>query len=79
MLETATKVLCDKYKVQFKVKKKFYKIVIRPAMTYGSECWTINKNKEIKIKCTETRIPWQTCDVTRLDRNKNECNVKQKE
>ena len=34
----ATRVICDR-KVPNKVKGKFYRIAIRPAMLYGSECW----------------------------------------
>lgn len=73
MLETATEVLCDKYKIQFKAKRRFYKIVMIPVMTYEPGCWAINENKEIKMKFTETRMPWRTCNVTRLDRIRNEC------
>jgi hypothetical protein len=35
----ASDVLCDK-KVPNKLKVKFYRTVIRPAMLYGAECWT---------------------------------------
>lgn len=44
-------VLCDK-KVPFKLKGKFYKVAIRPAILYGSECWPITK-----LKLTEWK--WQ--------------------
>lgn len=37
-------VLCDK-KVQLKVKRKFYKTVVKPAIIYGSMCWALNKKK----------------------------------
>jgi hypothetical protein len=36
----ASGVLCDK-KVPNKLKDKFYRIAIRPAMMYGAECWAI--------------------------------------
>ena len=38
----ASGVLCDR-KVPVKLKGKFYRVAIRPAMLYGSECWPITK------------------------------------
>lgn len=47
------------------VKGKFYKIIVRPVRTYGSKCWILNKNKEIKTKVEKIRmskwIKW--CDL----------------
>jgi hypothetical protein len=34
----ASNVLCDR-RVPLKLKSKFYRAVIRPAMLYGVECW----------------------------------------
>ena len=34
----ASGILCDK-RVPQKLKDKFYRMVIRPAMLYGAECW----------------------------------------
>ena len=34
----ASRVLCDK-KVPEKLKGKFYRMAIRPAILYGAECW----------------------------------------
>ena len=43
----AFSILCDR-KVPLKVKGKFYKIAIRPAMLYGADCWVLimNMNKK---------------------------------
>ncbi|XP_071687583.1 uncharacterized protein [Rutidosis leptorrhynchoides] len=38
----ATGVLCDK-KIPLKLKGKFFKVAIRPAMLYGSKCWPMTK------------------------------------
>ena len=37
-LRQASGVLCDR-RVPQKLKGKFYRTVIRPAMLYGAECW----------------------------------------
>ncbi|KAK9161059.1 hypothetical protein Syun_007400 [Stephania yunnanensis] len=37
---SATWVICDR-NVPNKLKGKFYRIAIRPAMFYGSECWAV--------------------------------------
>lgn len=41
----ATGVLRDK-KVPSKVKVKFYKAVVNPAMIYGPQCWALNKSDD---------------------------------
>lgn len=43
-------VLCDN-NVATSLKDKFYKVVVRPAMLYGAECWTI---KNLHIQTPET-------------------------
>ncbi|KAF3660389.1 putative OTU domain-containing protein-like isoform X1 [Capsicum annuum] len=42
----ASGVLCDK-KVPPKLKGKFYRVVVRPALLYGAECWPV-KNSHIQ-------------------------------
>ena len=37
----ASGILCDK-KIPLKLKGKYYRAAIRPAMFYGSECWAVN-------------------------------------
>lgn len=53
------------------MKEKFYKPVVILAMMYGSEYWQIIKRK-IKIKAVETRMLWRMCDMSSLERIKNE-------
>jgi hypothetical protein len=48
-------VLCDK-KVPNKLKDKFYRTTIRPAMMYSAECWTIKGQHVHKISVTEMRM-----------------------
>ena len=45
----ATAVLCDR-KFQSRLKGKFYRADIRPAMLYGTECWPVKKSFEHKWK-----------------------------
>ncbi|KAF3660781.1 putative 39S ribosomal protein L46, mitochondrial-like isoform X2 [Capsicum annuum] len=44
----ASGVLCDR-KVPPKLKGKFYRVAVRPAMLYGAECWPV-KNSHSKIE-----------------------------
>ncbi|KAE8696948.1 Methylcrotonoyl-CoA carboxylase subunit alpha [Hibiscus syriacus] len=59
----ATGVLCDK-KVPLKLKGKFYRMAIRPALLYGSECWATKKDHDVlgvvpvSEKLREGRLRW---------------------
>ncbi|KAL6543858.1 hypothetical protein OROGR_010355 [Orobanche gracilis] len=66
----ATRVLCDK-KVPIKLKGKFYKAAIRPAMLYGSECWAGKKSLESKLEAAEMRMLRWSCGRTMMDRIPN--------
>jgi hypothetical protein len=59
-------VLCDK-KVPLKLKGKFYKVAIRPAILYGSECWPITKAQANIVEVAELRMLRWTCGKTMLD------------
>ena len=48
-------VICD-CMVQDRVKGKFYRTTIRPAMLYDSECWTIKKQQEHKMNVVEMKM-----------------------
>ncbi|KAF3658306.1 putative glucose-6-phosphate 1-epimerase-like [Capsicum annuum] len=64
-------VLCDK-KVSPKLKGKFYKVTVRPAMLYGAKCWTIKNSYIQKLKLAEMRMLHWMCGLTRADRVQNE-------
>ena len=50
-----TGVLYDR-KIRLRLKAKVYEAIIRPALTYGSECWATNVTNKRKIATTEMRI-----------------------
>ncbi|GKD27059.1 retrovirus-related pol polyprotein LINE-1 [Tanacetum coccineum] len=60
----ASRVLCDR-RIPFKLKGKFYKVAIRPAMLYGSECWPITKAQANRVEVAELRMLRWTCDEGR--------------
>nr|XP_016492639.1 PREDICTED: uncharacterized protein LOC107812125 [Nicotiana tabacum] len=64
-------VLCDK-KVPQKLKGKFYRAVVRPAMLYEAECWPVKNSHVQRMKVAETRMLKWMCGLTRLDKIKNE-------
>ncbi|GKE19145.1 retrovirus-related pol polyprotein LINE-1 [Tanacetum coccineum] len=51
----ATRILCDK-KVPLKLKGKFYRVTIRPAIMYGSECWPLTKVQANRMEVAEMRM-----------------------
>ena len=51
-----------------RLKEKFYKTVIKLAMTYGVECWTIEKQHMHKIDVAEMRMFRWMCGKTRKDK-----------
>ena len=48
----ASGVMCDR-KMPVKLKDKVFKTIIRPAITYGSECWAVKKKDENKLNSAE--------------------------
>nr|GEX81361.1 protein transport protein SEC24-like CEF [Tanacetum cinerariifolium] len=62
----ATGVLCDR-NVPLKLKGKFYRVAIRPAMLYGSECWPITKTLANRVEVAELKMLRWTCGKTLLD------------
>ncbi|GJU45006.1 hypothetical protein Tco_1202272 [Tanacetum coccineum] len=58
----ATGILCDK-NVALELKGKFYRVAIRPAMLYGSECWPLTKAQASRMEVAEMRMLRWTCVV----------------
>ena len=63
--------ICDK-KVPLKLKGKFYRAAIRPALLYGTECWAIKSQHEKKFNVAEMRMLRWMSGHTRKDRIRNE-------
>ncbi|KAH1190658.1 Craniofacial development protein 2 [Glycine max] len=51
----ASGVLCDA-KVPIKLKGKFYRTAVRPAILYGTECWAVKSQHETKEGVAEMRM-----------------------
>ena len=64
-------VMCDR-KMPVKLKDKVFKTIIRPAMTYDSECWAVKKKDENKLNSAEMRMLRWARGKTRLDHIRNE-------
>jgi hypothetical protein len=67
----ASGVLCDK-RVPQKLKGKFYRTTIRPAMLYGAECWPTKRRHVQQISVAEMRMLRWICSHTRRDRVRND-------
>ncbi|XP_016442779.1 uncharacterized protein LOC107768188 [Nicotiana tabacum] len=67
----ASRVLCDK-NAPPRLKGKFYRVVVRPAMLYGAECWPIKKSHVQKMSVAEMRTLRWMCGHTRKDKIMNE-------
>ena len=55
-----------------KLKGKFYRTVIRPAMLYGTECWAAKGEHEHKLSVAEMKMLRWMSGHTRLDKIRNE-------
>ena len=64
-------VMCDR-KMPVELKDKVFKTIIRPAMTYGSECWAIKKKDENQLNSAEMRMLRWARGKTSLDHIRNE-------
>ncbi|KAH1263123.1 putative serine/threonine-protein kinase abkB [Glycine max] len=67
----ASGVLCDA-KVPIKLKEKFYRTAVKPAILYGTECWAVKSQHENKVGVAEMRMLRWMCGKTRQDKIRNE-------
>ena len=51
----ASGVLCDK-RVPMGLKGKVHRMVVRPAVLYGSECWPLKKTQVQRLMAAEMRM-----------------------
>ena len=63
--------LCDK-KFPRRLKSKFYRVAIRPALLYVTECWPVKKVFEQRMKVIEMRMLRWMCGNTMMDRIRNQ-------
>ena len=70
-MRQASGVLCDK-RVPQKLKGKFYRMAIRPAMLYGTECWPTKRRHVQQISVAEMRMLRWIYSHTRRDRVRND-------
>ncbi|KAH1194138.1 Craniofacial development protein 2 [Glycine max] len=63
-------VLCDA-KVPIKLKGKFYRTAVRPAILYVTECWAVKSQHETKVGVAEMRMLRWMCGKTRQDKIRN--------
>ena len=55
-----------------KLKGRFYRTAIRPAMLYGAECWLTKRRHVQQLSVAEMRMLRWLCGHTRRDRVRNE-------
>lgn len=55
-----------------KLKDKFYGVVVRPTVFYGTECWSVEHSHIEKMRVAKMRMLWWTCGHTRSDGIRNE-------
>jgi len=63
-------VLCDK-KIPLRLKGRVHRMVVRPTLLYGVECWPIKKTQVQRLMVAEMRMIRWMCGYTRLNRIRN--------
>ena len=53
------------------MKRKVYRIIVRPALLYKVKCWPIKKTQVQKLMIVETRMIRLMCGYTKLDTIRN--------
>ncbi|KAL6498969.1 hypothetical protein OROGR_028147 [Orobanche gracilis] len=69
--KSATGVLCDP-DMPHRLKGKFYRMAIRPALLYGTECWAVKQCHVQKMNVAEMRMLRWMCGHAKKDRLRNE-------
>ncbi|KAL6538155.1 hypothetical protein OROGR_012143 [Orobanche gracilis] len=69
--KSATGFLCDPG-IPNRLKGKFYRTTIRPALMYETECWAVKQCHVHKMSVAEMRMLRWMCGHTRKDRVRNE-------
>ncbi|KAL6564650.1 hypothetical protein OROMI_016100 [Orobanche minor] len=69
--KSATGILCDP-DMPHRLKGKFYRTAIRPALLYGTECWAVKQCHVQKMNVAEMRMLRWMCGHTKKDRLRNE-------
>jgi len=64
-------------KTRTETQMKFYKVVARPSLLYGSETWVTTKRDLTRLEATEMRFLRSVTGYTRLDKIRSE-DIKQK-
>ena len=58
---------CDK-RVSLGLKGKVYRMVVRPAVLYGLECWHLKKTQVQRLMVAEMMMIRLMCGYSRIDR-----------
>ena len=53
------------------LKGKVYRMVVRPAVLYGSECWPMKKTQVQRLMVAKMKMIRWMCGYTRMDRISN--------
>ena len=58
-------------RMRMRLKAKIYQTVVRPVLTYGAQCWALNKRGEGRLEVTEMNMLRRMLGVTRRNRLRN--------
>uniref|UniRef100_A0A336LYA8 CSON007526 protein n=1 Tax=Culicoides sonorensis TaxID=179676 RepID=A0A336LYA8_CULSO len=64
-------IFCDA-KMPLKLKGKLYTTIVRPALTYGTQCWTMYAQYKNKMTAAEMKMCRMSLGVTKMDKIKSE-------